>query len=432
MSNYSIDQQLPESVKAKIKTGLTTITDGISTIEPRISALQSAIRNDNYTNLPEEIKNIKNKIQAAHKLYNEENNMNYLKSAKIAYDKLEDAYSKKETALKAQHDSALKTKQLNIEQSEETKKAAENAQKAAENASLVAQQATKNVQEQFKAAKLSYEKAIKDKEKSIKGLTSQLDDSKTELITLSSQRDTAKTNLDAAVVQHTAALAEKDAEMQTELISIQNNLSILIGSLSSETILGKQVVENQKKVSSYLDKEQTRITNEKNRMEEDVDHIKREAILSDTRKKRTMAYNYILVVFVLTMTIALVLHYLKKSIIFLPSFLFSFLIVLTLSGGLIYMVNLYLDIIKRDPIYYDKLVFSPPTDPVTAADKVAAAAAAEAQSAALAKLCQTADCCDKVTNAWNADKGLCMPIDKNNEQKEEAFTNIFKSDCCKL
>ena len=358
--------------------------------------------------------------------------MNYLKSAKIAYDKLEDAYSKKETALKAQHDSALKTKQLNIEQSEEAKKAATNAQKAAENASLVAQQATQNVQEQFKVAKLSYEKAIKDKDNSIKGLTSQVDDAKTQLITVSSQRDTAKTNLDAAIVQHTASLAEKDAEMQTELISIQNNLSILIGSLSSETILGKQVVENQKKVSSYLDKEQTRITTEKEQIQGEVDHIKREAILSDTRKKRTMAYNYILVVFVLTMAIALVLHYLKKSIIFLPSFLFNFLIVLTLSGGLIYMVNLYLDIIKRDPIYYDKLVFSPPTDLVTAADKVAAAAAAEAQSAALAKLCQTADCCDKVTNAWNADKGLCMPIDKNNEQKEEAFTNIFKSDCCKL
>jgi len=431
MSNYSSDQQIPESIKTKIRTDLKTINDGISTIEPRISALQTAIRNDNYTNLPAEMNNIKDKLQASHKLYTEENNMNYLKSAKIAYDKLEDAYTKKENALKTLQESVLKTKQLNIEKSEEAKKTAENAQKAAENASLVAQQATENVQEQFKAAKISYEKAIKDKDNTIKGLTSQVDDAKTQLITVSSQRDTAKTNLDAAIVQHTASFAEKDAEMQTELISIQNNLSILIGSLSSETILGTQVVENQKKVSSYLDKEQTRITSEKEQIQGDVDHIKREAILSDTRKKRTMAYNYILVVFILTMALALVLHYLKKSIIFLPSFLFNFLIVLTLSGGLIYMVNLYLDIIKRDPIYYDKLVFSPPTDLVTD-DEKAAAAAAEDQAAALAKLCQTADCCDKVTNAWNADKGLCMPIDKDNEQKEEAFTNIFKSDCCKL
>ena len=407
MSNYSSDQQIPESVKTKIRTDLKTVKDGISTIEPRISALQTAIRNDNYTNLPAEMNNIKDKLQASHKLYTEENNMNYLKSAKIAYDKLEDAYVKKETALK-------------------------NAQKAAENASLVAQQATENVQEQFNASKLSYEKAIKDKDNSIKGLTSQVDNAKTQLITVSSQRDTAKTNLDAAIVQHTASFAEKDAEMQTELISIQNNLSILIGSLSSETILGTQVVENQKKVSSYLDKEQTRITSEKEQIQGEVDHIKREVILSDTRKKRTTAYNYILVVFILTMALALVLHYLKKSIIFLPSFLFNFLMVLTLSGGFIYMVNLYLDIIKRDPIYYDKLVFSPPTDLVTDDEKAAAAAAAEAQSAALAKLCQTADCCDKVTNAWNADKGLCMPIDNDNEQKEEAFTNIFKSDCCKL
>jgi len=431
MSNYSSDQQIPESIKTKIRTDLKSVKDGISTIEPRISALQSAIRNDNYTNLPAEMNNIKDKLQASHKLYTEENNMNYLKSAKIAYDKLEDAYTKKENALKTQQESVLKTKQLNIEKSEEAKKTAENAQKAAENASLVAQQSTENVQEQFKAAKLSYEKAIKDKDNSIKGLTSQVDNAKTQLITVSSQRDTAKTNLDAAIVQDTASFAEKDAEMQTELISIQNNLSILIGSLSSETILGTQVVENQMKVSSYLDKEQTRITSEKEQIQGEVDHIKREAILSDTRKKRTMAYNYILVVFILTMALALILHYLKKSIIFLPSFLFNFLIVLTLSGGSIYMVNLYLDIIKRDPIYYDKLVFSPPTDLVTD-DEKAAAAAAEDQAAALAKLCQTADCCDKVTNAWNADKGLCMPIDKDNEQKEEAFTNIFKSDCCKL
>jgi len=432
MSNYSSDQQIPKWIKTRIITDLDAIDNSITYIEPRISALQTAIRNDNYKDLPAE-NNINDKIQAAHKLYTLENNMNYLKSAKIAYEKLEDVYTKKETALKAGHAQALLEEQAKTTNTEKAKKEAEEAKKVAEKASADAQKATDNVTEQFNAARLSYENAITAKDNSIQELTSQLDNANTNLNTVSSERDTAKTNLDAAIVQHTASLAEKDSEMQTKITEIQNNLSILIDSLRSETMLGTQVIENQKKMTSYLDKEQTRITSEKEQIQGEVEHIKREAILSDTRKKRTMAYNYILVVFVLTMALALVFHYLKRSLIFLPSFLFNFLIVLTLSGGLIYMVNLYLDIIKRDPIYYDKLVFSPPTDLVTDDEKAEAkAAAAEAQDAALAKLCQTAACCDKVTNAWNEDKGLCMPIDKDNEQKEEAFGNIFKSDCYKL
>lgn len=449
MSNYSSDQQIPELIKTRIKTDLEAIDKGIKNIKPRISALQTAITNDNYTGLTAE-NNINDKIQAAHKLYTLENNMNYLKSAKIAYNKLDEVYKAKETALNTAHESELATQRSKVEQSEEAKTAAE---KAAEKAAGEHEDAKNKLQGDIVQLNKTFEKAEEDYNKTI---STQKDTIRTQGETISAKDTTIKekndlnnelglqlggmatqlgtkdAELNARIKLNEAAITLKDAEHNNKIIEIQRNLSILIGSLSSETILGTQVVENQKKVSSYLDKEQTRLSNEKNKIEEDVDHIKREAILSDTRKKRTTAYNYILVVFILTMALALILHYLKKSIIFLPSFLFNFLIVLTLSGGLIYMVNLYLDIIKRDPIYYDKLVFSPPTNLVTDDEKAAATAAAEAQSAALAKLCQTADCCDKVTNAWNADKGLCMPIDKTNEENKEAFTNIFKSECCKI
>ena len=379
--------------------------------------------------------------------------MNYLKSAKIAYNKLDEVYKAKETALNTAHESKLATQRSKVEQSEEAITAAEKAAGEHEDAKNKLQGDIEQLNKTFEKAEEDYNKTISTQEQTISTQEqtistqaetisakdikiSQLNTDKDELGFqlggMATQLGTKDAELNARIKLNEAAINLKDAEHNNKIIEIQRNLSILIGSLSSETILGTQVVENQKKVSSYLDKEQTRLSNEKNKIEDNVDLIKREAILSDTRKKRTSAYNYILVVFILTMALALVLHYLKKSIIFLPSFLFNFLIVLTLSGGLIYMVNLYLDIIKRDPIYYDKLVFSPPTDLVTDDEKAAAAAAAEAQSAALAKLCQTADCCDKVTNAWNEDKGLCMPIDKTNEENKEAFTNIFKSECSKI
>jgi hypothetical protein len=445
MSNYSSDQQIPESIKTQIKTDLEAIDKGIENIEPRISALQTAITNDNYTGLTAE-NNINDKIQAAHKLYTLENNMNYLKSAKIAYNKLDEVYKAKETALNTAHESELATQRSKVEQSEEAKTAAEKAAGEHEDAKNKLQGDIVQLNKTFEKAEEDYNKTISTQEQTI---STQAETISAKDTTIKEKNDlnnelglqlggmatriiTKDAELTARIAKNTADITFKDAEHNNKIIEIQRNLSILIGSLSSETILGTQVVENQKKVSSYLDKEQTRLSNEKNKIEDNVDLIKREAILSDTRKKRTTAYNYILVVFILTMALALVLHYLKKSIIFLPSFLFNFLIVLTLSGGLIYMVNLYLDIIKRDPIYYDKLVFSPPTDLVTDDEKAAAAAAAEAQSAALAKLCQTADCCDKVTNAWNEDKGLCMPIDQTNEENKDAFTNIFKSECCKI
>ena len=227
---------------------------------------------------------------------------------------------------------------------------------------------------------------------------------------------------------------ENESTSSLNLDTINNSLNELFGYFTSSTALSEDVMENQKRMSTYLDNEQTRLSKEKEKVDTEVDHMKREAILNDTRKKRTMAYNYILIVFILTMTLGLVLHYLKKSFSFMiPSFLFNFLIVFTLSGGLIYMINLYLDIIQRDPIYYDKLVFSPPSDPLTQEEKdKAIEQAADLKAAALAQICQNGDCCDKETNAWNDDKGLCMPIDKDNEQTVDTFTNIFKNDCCKL
>ena len=232
----------------------------------------------------------------------------------------------------------------------------------------------------------------------------------------------------------TAPNEENDSNTSSlNLEDIKTTLSTIFGTLTSSTALSKDVITNQKKMSTYLDNEQTRLSNEKEQIDTEVDHMKREAILNDTRKKRTMAYNYILIVFVLTMALGLLLNYLKKSFNFMiPYFLFNFLIVLTLSGGLIYMINLYLDIIKRDPIYYDKLVFSPP--PETTQDDIdEATKQAELKASALAKICQNGDCCDKETNAWDTDKGLCVPIINNeNEQIQDTFINIFKNDCCKL
>jgi len=224
-----------------------------------------------------------------------------------------------------------------------------------------------------------------------------------------------------------------DNTSSLNLDSINTTLSTIFGNLTSSTALSEDVMENQNKMTDYLDNEQTRLSNEKEKVDTEVDHMKREAILNDTRKKRTMAYNYILIVFVLTMALGLLVNYLKKSFSFIiPSFLFNFLIVLTLSSGLIYMINLYLDIIKRDPIYYDKLVFSPPPDTLTQEEKKRITKQNDLAAADLVMTCQNGDCCDKETNAWDNDKGLCMPLENDEQTVEETFINIFKNDCCKL
>tara|TARA_B110000967_G_C18901813_1_gene576224 strand:+ start:5497 stop:6225 length:729 start_codon:yes stop_codon:yes gene_type:complete len=239
-----------------------------------------------------------------------------------------------------------------------------------------------------------------------------------------------QTNQTAPNEENDSSNVENTSSLNLE--SINKTLSTIFGNLTSSTALSEDVITNQKKMTTYLDNEQTRLSKEKEKVDTEVDHMKREAILNDTRKKRTIAYNYILIVFILTTVIGLVIHYLKQSFSFIiPSFLFNFLIILTLSSGLIYMINLYLDIIKRDPIYYDKLIFQPPKDTLTQEDKDRITKQNDLAAAALSMTCQNGDCCDKETNAWDNDKGLCMPI-VNDEKNEEPFINIFKNDCCKL
>lgn len=426
-------QSVPTWIKNKIESNLSSINREITYLTNTSHLLNTAIKDRNYNKLPNWLKKrIKNRQTAVKELYYMNNSIKYLKSARIAYNKLNTVYNAKEEQLKAAHELELTTERSNVQKSEAAKKAAENAQATAEETASQLQNDIADLQKLKEDTENDYKNIINNKDTTIDQLNTDKNELNSEIISMNSQLTTKDATLEATIQQHDAAMALKDAEITNKLVKLQGDLEELIGILSSDSILTGQVISNQNNMSNYLSKEQTRLTNEKNRMEEDVDLIKREALLSDTRKKRTMAYNYILVVFILTMALALVFHYLKKSFIFIPSFLFNFLIVFTLSGGLMYMINLYLDIIKRDPIYYDKLMLSPPANADIAKANASNNKTTESETNGLGSTCQKADCCDKVTNAWNEDKGLCMPIDKSNEETGEAFTNIFKSECCKI
>ena len=48
-------QEIPNSIKTTIESNLTNITNSINELTPQITALQTAITNDNYSNLPNDL-----------------------------------------------------------------------------------------------------------------------------------------------------------------------------------------------------------------------------------------------------------------------------------------------------------------------------------------------------------------------------------------
>lgn len=141
-------------------------------------------------------------------------------------------------------------------------------------------------------------------------------------------------------------------------------------------------------------------------------------------KKRKMHYTFMILIWVGAFLLIIVLIFICKFIpSWFPCMLFIGLVLLVAMGATVY---LYMDLVKRDPMDYDRLHLGPP-DIVFPPQKVS-----DTDYAAFTLgFCTSANCCSRGTT-WDSVNSKCIAngilIDSSNNDVEPNAFQMFASD----
>ena len=155
-------------------------------------------------------------------------------------------------------------------------------------------------------------------------------------------------------------------ENQTSNDSENNNLENINQSLNSlfqyikqSVGINENVIANQTKMKHIVNTTKNDLMNRKNNIDSEVKQQIRQTEMNNSRTKRIYAYNYIFLIVIFTIIICLCFKSLNNMNL-LSNFFYNFLLLFVIAICSLYCIHLYLDIVKRDPIYFDKYVFAPP------------------------------------------------------------------------
>lgn len=217
-------------------------------------------------------------------------------------------------------------------------------------------------------------------------------------------------------------------ENQTSNDSENNNLENINQSLNSlfqyikqSVGINENVIANQTKMKHIVNTTKNDLMNRKNNIDSEVKQQIRQTEMNNSRTKRIYAYNYIFLIVIFTIVICLGIKSLNNMNL-LSNFFYNFLLLFFIAICSLYCINLYLDIVKRDPIYFDKYVFAPPRvdtpQEILNAEKIKALERSQANL----NSCNNEDCCHAESTKWDPSINKCIEI---KETATDGFNNIF-------
>jgi uncharacterized membrane protein len=169
---------------------------------------------------------------------------------------------------------------------------------------------------------------------------------------------------------------------------------------NASNIFGKgmtpdQLIGYQQEVNNYINSETSRLQEKQDSVTSARYSQMRAVELNDNHRKRTAAFNHLIIVTCLVIFGVLVINLAKSFITFIPGFIFDVFIGILLTFVIIYDIYMYQDMRTRTPTDFDKLQVSPPTivtsDPSNTAPT---AASAGGSGTGLGIVCIGAACCD--------------------------------------
>jgi len=194
------------------------------------------------------------------------------------------------------------------------------------------------------------------------------------------------------------------------MTSVDDTLTY-INDISSSPV-GDAILEKQNYIKTILDNEKERL-NIKKQSIDDINISKERMIQLNTNyNERQQQYQKMLIATVIGLAICMVIYFVNK-LITIPDIVYSLILIVTVTIVIIYCFNIYLTIINRDPMDFDKIRTIPPVT-LTDSQKSQAiatniAGSSNGNSDLLSQMgyCMGSSCCDGASTKWNAQTGLC-------------------------
>jgi ABC-type multidrug transport system fused ATPase/permease subunit len=139
---------------------------------------------------------------------------------------------------------------------------------------------------------------------------------------------------------------------QTDLKSSINTLNTNLNNINDKTA---SFLGNQEQVLNIIDQEKNRLNEKKQSIDNAYSSQVRSTQLNQSMNKRYQGYLKIMYVFIICLVISLILAFASNSLVFIPSFIFTFIYIGLFSFAVIYSISIYMEIQKHERIVYDRL-----------------------------------------------------------------------------
>jgi cation transport ATPase len=203
-------------------------------------------------------------------------------------------------------------------------------------------------------------------------------------------------------------------DINNKLQYIQSSISKIHNKIENTTDENvSKIMNHQNDISSIIEAEKKRLNEKKQTIDNAMYEKKRLITLNESYRLRYAEYTKMLIILVLTLAAFFIIIVLSKIFIFIPVVFFDVLSIIVICIGLFLIVKKYLETLRRDNLYFDKVylantnngntqkIYVPTTTPVTTL-----------KSSDESKYCETEDCCGEGTK-WGldtiTDKYGCIP-----------------------
>jgi membrane-associated HD superfamily phosphohydrolase len=196
----------------------------------------------------------------------------------------------------------------------------------------------------------------------------------------------------------------------TALTRFNEQLKQVYATLAELNTVQNNALSKQNEVKNIVTSESKRLENKKSQIDQAIVNQKHIIYANDNNRKVQAGYLNIVVTLVITLGIIWVIRVLNRNFgTFIPEFIITIALILTISIGLIYIFNYYVAIRSRDNYNFDELKLDPPAplatptpDPYTKSLN---------NNLLGVGTCVGEKCCSEDT-VWDNEKGICTILDE--------------------
>jgi hypothetical protein len=185
--------------------------------------------------------------------------------------------------------------------------------------------------------------------------------------------------------------------------------------------VSENILKQQNKIDTIIDDEIKRLDSKKQSIDDIIDSKERMIQLNTNFIERKQEYQKMMIALIIGLAICIIL-YTINNIVPIPSVISSLILIITFAGVFIYCFNVYLVILSRDKMDFDKVNLKPPVIDSKDLGQSADIKTDDLLGYLTAGLCFGSSCCSDTT-IWDASMSLC--IDKPVSSKE-TFVPLLK------